>query len=207
MKEIRLVGDIADKYGDEFLLDVSSPLDAIRALEANFNGFMKSMDESRCIVLMIDPSSEKNSCQFVGETAQQEWGNRVMVIFPEVNGDAAAVIAAITGVVASTTAGAIVATVVGGVLGGTVGMLVGAIVSVLINVAIYVAVSAVVGLIVQSIFAGGSSSTESEVNKPNYIFNGAVNTTKQGHRVSLLYGGPLLVGSMILSGRIITEDK
>ena len=54
-----------------------------------------------------------------------------------------------------------------------------------------------------------SPSTSAQVDPKlaaSYLFNGVVNTAKQGGRVPLLYGGPLLVGSMTVSARLVTQD-
>jgi len=52
----------------------------------------------------------------------------------------------------------------------------------------------------------GFGANEAPENKPSYIFNGVVNTARQGGRIPVLYGGPLLVGSMVVSSRINTKD-
>jgi len=41
---------------------------------------------------------------------------------------------------------------------------------------------------------------------PSYILNGVRNTTKEGGRIPLVYGGPILVGSMVLSTKIDVND-
>lgn len=45
-----------------------------------------------------------------------------------------------------------------------------------------------------------------EKNKPSYHFNGPVNTMSQGNPVAICYGGPLLVGSQVISSAISAED-
>jgi len=41
---------------------------------------------------------------------------------------------------------------------------------------------------------------------PSYILNGVRNTSKEGGRIPLVYGGPILVGSMTLSAKIDVND-
>lgn len=47
--------------------------------------------------------------------------------------------------------------------------------------------------------------TEKPENKPSFIFNGAVNTTAQGHPVPIGYGR-LRVGSAVISAGMAAED-
>ena len=46
---------------------------------------------------------------------------------------------------------------------------------------------------------------ESPENTPSYLFNGAVNTTAQGHPVPIGYGR-LIVGSAVISASIVTTE-
>lgn len=47
---------------------------------------------------------------------------------------------------------------------------------------------------------------EREENKPSYIFNGAVNTYRQGNPVQVGFGGPLTLGSQVVSAGILNVD-
>lgn len=52
----------------------------------------------------------------------------------------------------------------------------------------------------------GMGAKDSPDNQPSYSMNGAVNTQAQGNPVPLAYGGPLIVGSALISGGIYAED-
>ena len=52
----------------------------------------------------------------------------------------------------------------------------------------------------------GKSAADSAANSPSYSFNGPVNTTAQGHPVPCIYGGPMKVGSAVISGGISVGD-
>jgi predicted phage tail protein len=52
----------------------------------------------------------------------------------------------------------------------------------------------------------GLSSADRAANQPSYSFNGPVNTEAQGHPVPLLYGGPMKVGSAVISAGISVAD-
>lgn len=51
-----------------------------------------------------------------------------------------------------------------------------------------------------------SDSLEKGDNKPSYLFNGAVNTYSQGNPVPVGFGGPLRVGSQVISVGIRSVD-
>ena len=40
LTDVRLYGELADKYGKEFRFDIDSPKDAVAALVANFSTFI-----------------------------------------------------------------------------------------------------------------------------------------------------------------------
>lgn len=66
-----------------------------------------------------------------------------------------------------------------------------------------------IGGVAQMLFApktADSTQTERPENRVSYAFNGAVNTAAQGNAVSLLYGGPLIVGSQVVSAGLSVEQ-
>jgi predicted phage tail protein len=63
------------------------------------------------------------------------------------------------------------------------------------------------GGVTQMLFSPKSAqSVERPENRPSYSFDGAVNTTAQGSPVSVLYGGPLIVGSQVVSAGLSVEQ-
>lgn len=73
--------------------------------------------------------------------------------------------------------------------------------------------SMIIGGVAQLLFApkasappGASNGVERPENRPSYAFDGAINTAAQGNPVSLLYGGPLIVGSQVISAGLATEQ-
>jgi len=68
-------------------------------------------------------------------------------------------------------------------------------------------VSLVIGGVSQLLFSPQTQtqSAEREENKPSFIFNGAVNTTRQGNCVPICYGR-MIVGSQVISaGLSVTQ--
>ena len=43
MRKVKLYGELAKKFGREFMLEVESVAEAVRALSANFPGFEKEL--------------------------------------------------------------------------------------------------------------------------------------------------------------------
>lgn len=195
MKTIKLIGDIAEKYKQDWKLDVQTPAEALRAINANRPGFIQECDAGNYIAILVDLEDEDNTRQITDENGLKPWGSEVLVVVPNVSGDASAAAAFVVGALFTAAAATSAAA-----------LIVYAIVYVIVSVAIAVALAAISSLISSTPDAFGANELETPENKPSYLFNGVVNTARQGHRIPLLYGGPLLVGSAVLSSRINTTD-
>jgi predicted phage tail protein len=70
-----------------------------------------------------------------------------------------------------------------------------------------IGVSLIVGGVSQMLFSPQtqSISAEREENKPSFIFNGAVNTTRQGNCVPICYGR-MIVGSQVISAGLSVDQ-
>lgn len=187
MKRIKLFGDL-EKFKSDWTLDVKTPAEAMRAIEANRPGFVKAADAGDYVLILVDEQTPENTRQVTLENALHPWGDELLVVVPRVGGDAigAVIVGAISAAFAATAAGAIVAAI--------------------IDVVIAIAVSMIASLISGTNDGMSASDAEPYQSKPSYLFNGVVNTTKQGHRIPILYGGPLIVGSMVLSSQIHVKD-
>lgn len=195
MKRIRLFGDL-ERFRADWSLNVATPAEAMRAINANRPGFVQAADAGDYVLILVDPDNPDLTRQVTTSNALDAWANETLFVVPRVGGD--------TGIEIAGGIGAAVASAV-----GAVGGLATAI-AVAVNIAIALAVSLAVSY-VASLIAGGTDGMEAKESepydsKPSYLFNGVVNTTRQGHRVPLLYGGPLLVGSMTLSSQIHVKD-
>lgn len=201
MKEIKLFGKIADHFGSDFSIDVKTPAEALRALDANMPGFIQYMHENKYAILLVDRDrigEESAWTQITKENGLSSWGDENLVIIPTADGD----IGVIIGVVAEAIVGSTTAAI-----GTAIGVSSLTVATAVATVIVYVAVFAIATLVSSAIVGDGDpADAEYADSKPSYIFNGPVNTTKQGHRMPILYGGPILVGSMVISARIITED-
>ncbi len=200
MKKIRILGDIAEKYKDSWELDVLTPPEAIRAIEANRQGFIRDLDGGEYVLVLVDESNPDDSRQVANEESAVGWGDEILYIVPNAGGDWAAAVA-----IGAWAAGTTV--VAGAVVGGALAVAVTYAIAAVVMIAVTIAVSMIASLIVGS--PGGvlgANDTEDSENKTSYIYNGVVNTARQGHRIPVCYGGPILVGSMILSSRINVQD-
>jgi len=185
MKKIKLLGDIAEKYKADWLLEVDTASEALRAINANRPGFLAACDAGGYVAILIDESNPDAARQVTNECGLDAWGDEMLYVVPKISGNVTA---------------AIIASITSGVISGTAAT----IVAIVVNMAISLAISAIASLIAGT--PDGSGANEAPENKPSYIFNGVVNTSRQGGRIPVLYGGPLLVGSMVLSSRVNTQD-
>jgi predicted phage tail protein len=197
MKEIRLLGDL-QAFKSEWSLDVSSVAEALRAINANRPGFLHAADAGDYVLLLMDRENPDLCRQVTADNALYPWADEVLFVVPRVGGDEPFSATAIMGASIAVT-GTIVMSA------GVAAMMATAL-NLLVSIALSMAVSMVASLISGTNDGMKASEAEPYENKPSYLFNGVVNTTRQGHRMPLLYGGPLLVGSMVLSSQIHVKD-
>lgn len=196
MKQIRLFGDLV-KFKSEWSLDVSTVAEAVRAIEANRPGFVAAASAGDYVLILADFETPDNSRQVTTDNALHPWGNEVLLIVPRVGGNepisATMIMSASIAMTGSIAMSAATAAIMATVLNMVIGM------------AISMALNMVVGLISGSNDGTKATNQEAPENKPSYLFNGVVNTTRQGHRIPLLYG-QLMVGSSVLSSQVHVKD-
>lgn len=196
MKTIKLFGDL-ERFKPVWQLNVETPAEAMRAIDANRDGFLQAADAGEYVLLMVDEKriesgDESAARQVTIDSANWVWGgNEVLYVMPAPKGQivaagAAVVIAGVSFAVGSAVAAAVIAVV--------------------LNIVLTIAISFIAQLISGTSNGQQASQTELPENRPSYLMNGVVNTTRQGFRVPLLYGGPLLVGSAEISKQIHTQD-
>ena len=198
MKQIRLLGDL-QAFKSEWSLDVSSVAEALRAINANRPGFLHAADAGDYVLLLMDRENPDLCRQVTADNALYPWADEVLFVVPRVGGDE---FFSISSAIWATVMTALTQL---GVSAGLAAFLAEAAV-LLVQVAISMAISMVASLISGTNDGMSASDSEPYESKPSYLFNGVVNTTRQGHRMPLLYGGPLLVGSMVLSSQIHVKD-
>lgn len=192
MIEVRLYGHLRARFGRGHRLDVSSPAEAVRALCAVVPGFKPHLLEHsepgyRVTVSRVPVDSEEQLHHPVGG---------IIGIVPVVAGRAGA------GKILAGIALIVVSFFVPAAWGFAIGALQVSVSALAFNIG----VSLVIGGVTQMLAGSPKAPTPSEQasNQPSYNFNGAVNVTGQGHPVPVCYGGPIRVGSQVISTGLST---
>lgn len=189
MKEIRLYGQLARRFGRRFFFDVANPAEAVRALCANLAGFKAYLVDHSEPGFHVLVGKQSSAALKPDELAYPISCQEVIRIVPAIAGAKNGLGSVILGV-------ALVAISyfmpVGGflinTLAGTVGKML------IMN-----------GISQMLTHAVQPQSTEKPTNQPSYAFNGAVNTVTQGNPVPICYGD-MVVGSQVISSGLSVEQ-
>lgn len=173
MREIRLYGHLGQRFGKVFKFDVKTPAEAVAALRANLDGFTQYLCKFSApgYHVMVDKRG------LSAEELAHPCGAGVIKIIPAVQGAKRA------GVFQT-------------ILGFTL-LVVGIMTQ---NPALIISgVAQMAGGIAQMLARPPKRDPGDDPrNRPNYAFNGPVNTTAQGNPVPVCYG-ELMVGSQVVS--------
>lgn len=191
LRAVRLYGVLGRKFGRVFHLAVSTPAEAIRALECQLKGFSEFLATSELRGLRYAVFYGRRN---LGEHELHHRGNKqdIRIAPVHVGSKRAGTMQTIIGVVLI-----IVASMASGGLGAST-----------VEAMYATGASQVMGGIVQMISPQprGFESRTAQANAPSYAFGGPVNTVAQGNPVGLLYG-KRRIGGAIVSAGIYTEDK
>lgn len=176
MREVRLYGPVAEKYGESFMLDVNTPLEALNAMCANFPEFMDDISPKGDMGYQVWLDERELPIE---QVAYPMKADAVIHITPVVSGAFQAVAAAIVQWFAAIT--------------------VQQVVGYLITTAISYAISAALSK------SPKAEQREKPENKPSYAFAGPVNMTQQGNAIPLGYG-KLHVGSQVVAAGMAVEQ-
>lgn len=192
MKTIRLYGLLGKKFGKKFELDVKNPAEAIRALSVLIKGFKQHIVDDKDAGYKIFVGTEDiYSVDINMPTSDRE----VIRIVPIACGAAKSKNSStkiIVGVILIA-----LAYYFGGPYGGQAMTYGWGIIS---SIGMSLLLSGVSDMIVDSMV----EEPELADNNPSYIFDGPVNTTRQGNPVPVGYGR-LRVGSQVISAGLTTE--
>ena len=179
MKTIKLFGDL-QQFKAEWLLDVQTPAEALRAIDANRPGFLQAADQGDYVAMLVSEDDPSLNRQVTLQNNTDAWGNEVLMIVPRVGGDVtAAMIAPYIGVAAESFYAVAAAAV--------------------INIALSMAVTAIANVITGSKSNAAAGSLENYKSRPSFISNGPVNVTKSGNCYPILVGRVHDAGSILLS--------
>ncbi|WP_424976819.1 hypothetical protein [Leisingera sp. S232] len=194
MRKVHLHGGLA-KYGESFDLEIMTAGEALAALTANFPDFLNDIREGSWVILRGDP--ETGMCLDEEAVREMRLGNADLHIMPDIDGakNSSGVLKVIAGatLLAITAGGAapLLANpiIAGAATGTTWGNAIGQ-----IGLALSVAG-------VSSLLAGETQSRAAEDHK-SFTLTGPTSENGQGQAVQIVYGGPIIVGGMMISGGI-----
>lgn len=176
MITVKLYGHLGKRFGRIHRFDIRTPAEAIRALRANFKDFAQYLTEHSAPGYRIVTDSGDRA---VGQLGDPMGGDSIKIV-PYVAG-----------------------------AGNGVGQFIlGAVLVVVDNYLVHsgyltnIGIAMMVGGASQMLFAPPKppGPNNGPGNMPSYSFNGAANTTAQGNPVPICYGGPIMVGSQVISG-------
>lgn len=191
MKHIKLFGDL-QTFKADWELDVKTPGEALRAIDANRPGFLKAADAGDYIAILLDQNNPELIRQVTLENTSAPWSDEILMIVPRAGGDipAAAIVPLFTAV---------------GITGMTATSFAVVAVTAIINIGLSMAVSALANLITGPKQSVSAANTESYESKPSFISNGPVNVVRAGHPYPII-AGEFLCGSIVLSSQIHVKD-
>ena len=188
MRTLILEGWLAEEYGSEFRVQVDSAGAAIRLLCANFPDFKTRVGtEDQEFAVLVANNNGINHEQINMPIPEEAEIRIIPMIAGAKSGGAFQTIVGIVLVVV----GVILSYFSAGLL-STVG-------GYMVKMGIVMMISGVAQMLIGTPKAPKTSTTEKADNTPSDLFNGAVNTSAQGNPAPLCYGGPIVVGSYVVS--------
>ena len=198
LKKIKLYGELGEKYGKDWLLDVDSPSEAIRALCANnpsFKNFVStSQDRGVGYKVMIGKSYIEKESEITDPSGKQEIKIVPVVLGAKKNG-VGLVLLGIALVLFAGPAGSALTTALGG--GATAVAVGGGLTTAMISAGVSLGMGGIAQLL--------APTPKEARDEQNYAFNGAMNTTRQGVAVPICYG-QLMIGGAVISSGITSEN-
>lgn len=183
MMTILLYGHLGNRFGRVHHYEVATAAEAVRAMMVTLDGFRKALVDGGAYRVLLGGREALTSDRLTEPFSHRDTLRFVPVIAGAGNGAGQFILGAIL------------------VIAGSIYDWSGTVVN--------VGYSLMIGGAAQIIFAtkvARHSDMDRPENRPSYSFNGPVNTAAQGNAVSILYGGPLLVGSQVVSAELSVEQ-
>lgn len=201
MIQVELLGELGNKYGSSHMLDIKSPAEAIRAFCANFKDFRSYLEDSdkNGIAYRVINNDED-----MDETELYHPISKKLQIVPVITGG-------------GLLSGGLFKVVLGAALIYASIVMPGSsfawssiaafdAVAVASTAAAYIGTALVIQGASQMLMPVPKAPNYGDNERaPSYLYNGAVNTTAQGHPVPIGYGR-LIVGSAVVSAGTDTVD-
>ena len=207
MKSILLYGFLGQAFGRVHKYDVSTPAEAVKALSVTLKGFKKAFVDGGSYRILIGGKTDLDISETVNPVSDRETIRIVPVIAGASSGGLKIVLGIALLFVAGPLALGFGATgTAAGVAGATTGA--AGFAGITAGTFSAIGVSLVIGGVSQLLFSPPSAAGDSQErpeNKPSFIFNGAINTTRQGNPVPICYGR-MIVGSQVISAGLTVEQ-
>jgi predicted phage tail protein len=190
VKTILLYGFLGRQFGRVHHYEVASPAEAVRALCATLKGFRKAVVDGGAYRVLVGGKQALSKDEVPYPVSDRE----SIRIVPVIAGAGRGVGQVLTGAAIILGAGLAFS-----FLGLSAGLTYGA---------ASLGLGLVVSGVAQMLFAPKTPDgpRDKPENLASYAFDGAVNTAAQGNPVPLLYGGPLIVGSQVISAGLSAEQ-
>ena len=192
-----LYGSLGKKFGKVHRYDVASPIEAVKAMSATISGFKEYMLHAGYMKILVGGKTDLDIDNVVNPVSDKETIRFIPVIQGSGGFGKILLGAALIGLAIAFPAAS--ATLSFGTFSTSFS---------LASMATSIGTSLVIGGVSEMLFApqkSSSSSAERPENKPSFIFNGAINTSRQGNPVALAYGR-VIVGSQVISAGIVSEQ-
>lgn len=194
MKTLVLHGELKERFGERFRMDVRSPVEAFRLLDVNFKGEFRKMVEGKRFEIHLGTRPVTPDHLYMNCGNDEE-----IHLVPEISGSKGAFgfLFAFPLLGSAFPAGGLL----GGLGGaGAAGGAFGGLGSILFGVAILG-----VGALISSALRPKEQKDREEKDKNSFLFDGPVNTIEQGGPVPLVYGR-VRTGSVIISAGLSIEQ-
>ena len=200
MHEIILHGDLKNRYGESFFMDVATPIEAVRALCSQLEGIEEDIKEGvfRLIRGDFDKGTELGEEDLEFNLGKEKEFHIVPVPAGAKRGGFGKIVLGVALMaigLPTPTAGTWLATEIGSAtIASTIG-----------GIGVSLALGGVSQLLTPTQKVADYSSRERPDQRPSFLFNGAVNVAEQGLPIPLVYG-QMRTGSVVVSAGITTDN-
>ena len=190
LKTIHILGELGDKFTHEIKVDVKSVGEALKAIDTNYPGFIRSIKKDANYNVCVGAFDNDHALNET--TIQMQFNKGDIWIAPELIGRKAGVLQTVLGAVL------IVVGIVLSVYGFGAG-------SPLIKIGAALMLSGVAMMLTPVPGTPEYSEREAPDERQSFLFDGPVNTQEQGGAIPVPYG-EVLIGSTVVSTSLDVED-
>ena len=190
LRTIHVMGELGEKYGCKFKLDVLTVGEAIRAINTNCPGFINDIKKDENYNVTVGEFTEEKALDGLSIRMQHKEGD--IWICPAIIGKKQGIFQSVLGAIL----------VVVGVVLSVYGFGIG---SPLIKLGAGLMISGVAMMLTPVPGVPDYSGREDPDERASFLFDGAINTNEQGGAIPIVYG-QMLIGSTVVSTAMDVED-